>query len=49
MQVGRMTRRPAQEDVEFALVNAVAAQSPLTRGIRGVREALGKLGGGGKG
>lgn len=49
VQVGRMTRRPAQEDVEFALVNAVAAQSPLTRGIRGVREALGKLGGGGKG
>ena len=32
-QVGAMQRRPEQEDLESALYNAAAAQSPVNKGI----------------
>lgn len=40
-QVGRMTKRPTMQDIELILVNASAANSPINRGIKGLRGLLG--------
>ena len=42
-QVGAMQRRPEQEDLEGALYNAAAANSPVNRGVgffKGMQEKL---------
>ena len=38
--IGRMQRRPTSQDLETAFYNASAAESPLTAGIRAVRQLV---------
>lgn len=40
VQVGQMTRRPSESDLELAFMNARAASSPLTSLVKGVRGVL---------
>ena len=38
--IGKMQRRPTSQDLETAFYNASAAESPLTAGIRAVRQLV---------
>ena len=38
--IGKMQRRPSPQDLEAAFYNASAAESPLTAGIRAVRQLV---------
>lgn len=36
--IGQMQRRPSSEDLELAFLNASAAESPITAGIKAVKQ-----------
>lgn len=36
--IGQMQRRPTSEDLEVAFLNASAAESPITAGIKAVKQ-----------
>jgi len=38
--IGRMQRRPTPQDLEAAFYNASAAESPLTAGIKAIRQLV---------
>lgn len=40
LQVGQMKTRPSQSDLELVLLNAKAANSPLTSLVKGVKGML---------
>ncbi|GMH33498.1 hypothetical protein BSKO_01332 [Bryopsis sp. KO-2023] len=46
--VGRQATRPADSELELAMYNASAADSPVTQGIKFVRNLVGGGGGGGR-
>ena len=39
-RIGQMSRRPGSQDLELAFVNASASESPITAGLKAVRQLV---------
>ncbi len=44
--IGQQTKRPSETELELAFYNAAAANSPINKGISGIRSLFGKKPGG---
>ena len=44
--IGRQDRRPSETELELAFYNAAAANSPINKGIAGIRSLFGRNKGG---